>query len=134
MIFSGFSKRFLISWQKLWSSWWRRKKLALASTNKGDPGACSWKNVEIWASQSALTFISITSGAKIRVFEQNTDIIKFCLFGKYFPKKNRLQDHVKQAVKFARCQLSLRTLIFLLCHSNCYHCRIIDIKGCMQLS
>ena len=36
------------------------------------------------------------SGAKIRVFEQNTDIIKlFWLFWELFPKERRRRVHVK---------------------------------------
>ena len=35
------------------------------------------------------------SGAKIRVFEQNIDSIKFWLFWELFPKKRRRRFHVK---------------------------------------
>ena len=35
------------------------------------------------------------SGAKIRVFEQNTDSIKFWLFWEIFLKKRRQRVHVK---------------------------------------
>ena len=35
------------------------------------------------------------SGAKRRVFEQNTDSIKFWLFWELFPKKRRQRVHVK---------------------------------------
>jgi len=38
-------------------------------------GASFWKNFEIWTSFQ-------DSGEKIRVFEQNTDINKFCFFVK----------------------------------------------------
>ena len=35
------------------------------------------------------------SGAKIRVFEQNTDIVEFWLLWRSFPKKSRWQVHEK---------------------------------------
>ena len=35
------------------------------------------------------------SGAKITVFEQNTEIINFGIFGSFFPTKSRKQVHVK---------------------------------------
>ena len=71
VIFSGFAIRFLISWQKLWSRQ-RRKKLTHASVDKGDPGA---KKIILKSGPLRVHFQH--SGAKIRMFEQNTDIAKF---------------------------------------------------------
>ena len=41
------------------------------------------------------------SGAKIRVFEQNTDSIKFWLFWELFPKKRRRRVHMKYPANLA---------------------------------
>ena len=70
--------KILSRWQKLWSRW-RRKKLVVKSQVSGK-----------FLKSGPLRMHFQHSGAKIRVFEQNTDIIKFWLFSSVTLRMNTL--------------------------------------------
>ena len=89
----------LSRWQKLWSRQRRKKKLApqaqlvlKVQVTRGLWGHAPLAKV---LKSGPLRMYLRHSGAKIRVFEQNTDIIEFWLLWGSFPKKSRWQVHVK---------------------------------------
>ena len=88
----------LSRWQKLWSRQRREKKLApqgqLASAKSAsyEGGLGTWPVAKVLKSEPLRMYFG-HSGAKIRVFEQNTDIVEFWLLWGSFPKKSRRQVH-----------------------------------------